>query len=94
MHSPHPLPSSRHQESLPALHAGLADSDDDVRAASADALVPLAPTLFRLGMPAVQRVRTQLWDLLGRLDELSPATSSVMQVGPAGSMGIVQGSPT
>ena len=93
MHSPH-LPSSCHQESLPALHAGLADSDDDVRAASADALVPLAPTLFRLGMPAVQRVRTQLWDLLGRLDELSPATSSVMQVGRhAGSVGIFQGSP-
>lgn len=34
---------------LPALLGGLRDSDDDVRAASADALVPVAPTLLEAG---------------------------------------------
>ncbi|KAG1666532.1 hypothetical protein FOA52_014429 [Chlamydomonas sp. UWO 241] len=65
-------------DSLPALLAGLSDEDDDVRAASADALVPLAPTLFSLGRGAVGQVRALLWALLGQLEELSPATMSVM----------------
>lgn len=66
------------QDSLPSLLAGLQDSDDDVRAASADALVPLAPVLFELGAGAVRAVRSLLWQLLVQLEELSPATMSVM----------------
>ena len=62
-----PTSSCPAQASLPALHAGLDDADDDVRAASADALVPLAPTLFSIGMPAVRKVRAQLWELLGKV---------------------------
>ena len=65
-HGP-PTSSCPAQASLPALHAGLDDADDDVRAASADALVPLAPTLFSIGMPAVRKVRAQLWELLGKV---------------------------
>ncbi|GAX73980.1 hypothetical protein CEUSTIGMA_g1430.t1 [Chlamydomonas eustigma] len=68
------------KEALPSLHSGLQDSDDDVRATSADALVPLAPTLFRLGPLSVSAVKSRLWQLLTQLEELSPATSSVMQL--------------
>ena len=42
--------------------------------------MPLAPILFRIGLIEVRRVRAQLWELLGQLEELSPATSSVMQL--------------
>eukprot|EP00798_Chlamydomonas_sp_ICE-L_P022199 gene22199-29259_t len=66
------------QGALPALMAGLQDTDDDVRAASADALVPVAPALLGFGARVVTTVRALLWSLLDHLEELSPATSSVI----------------
>ncbi|EFJ48605.1 hypothetical protein VOLCADRAFT_60315, partial [Volvox carteri f. nagariensis] len=57
---------------LPLLRRGLADPDDDVRAACADALVPVAGALGVL--------RAQLWDLLPQLSDLSAATNSVMSL--------------
>ncbi|MEW5306068.1 MAG: hypothetical protein WDW36_008565 [Sanguina aurantia] len=65
---------------LPSLLTGLQDSDDDVRAASADALVPLAGALTRSGAEVVVSVRLLLWQLLPGLEELSAATLSIMQL--------------
>ncbi|KAG2490891.1 hypothetical protein HYH03_010808 [Edaphochlamys debaryana] len=65
---------------LPLLRRGLADPDDDVRAACADALVPVAGALGVVGAQAVSELRTQLWDLLPNLSDLSAATNSVMSL--------------
>eukprot|EP00198_Chlamydomonas_reinhardtii_P002616 XP_001691952.1 SNF2 superfamily protein [Chlamydomonas reinhardtii] len=65
---------------LPLLRAGLADPDDDVRAACADALVPVAGSLGVAGPQAVSELRRQLWDLLPQLSDLSAATNSVMSL--------------
>lgn len=64
---------------MPTVHP-LQDKDDDVRAASADALVPVASTLTQCDPMAVGGIRHQLWTLLVQLEELSPATMSVMQL--------------
>ncbi|KAF5829237.1 armadillo-type protein [Dunaliella salina] len=65
---------------LPFLQRGLEDPDDDVRAASADALVPVASELLALGPGPAQTIRSLLWGLLAELDELSPAIASVVQL--------------
>ncbi|GFR50408.1 hypothetical protein Agub_g12625, partial [Astrephomene gubernaculifera] len=65
---------------LPLLRRGLADPDDDVRAACADALVPVAGALRVVGPQAVSELRAQLWDLLPQLSDLSAATNSVMSL--------------
>lgn len=49
-----------------------------MRAASADALVPVAPELIKMGH--APKIRDQLWSLLEKVDELSPATASVLQL--------------
>ncbi|GIL55054.1 hypothetical protein Vafri_10704 [Volvox africanus] len=67
-------------EALPLLRRGLADPDDDVRAACADALVPVAGALGVVGTQAVAELRLQLWDLLPQLSDLSAATNSVMSL--------------
>jgi TATA-binding protein-associated factor len=41
---------------LPAITRGLQDGDDDVRAAAAEALVPVAGALFSMGLEVVQQV--------------------------------------
>lgn len=49
-----------------------------MRAASADALVPVAPELILMG--AAPPIRSLLWGLLEVVEELSPATASVLQL--------------
>lgn len=55
------------------------DPDDDVQAVAAEALLPAAPLLGGDAVaPAAATVRRQLWDALLELEELSPATGSVL----------------
>ncbi|KAL4458077.1 hypothetical protein ABPG75_012942 [Micractinium tetrahymenae] len=66
---------------LPATIVGLQDPDDDVQAVAAEALLPAAPLLAGpAGPPAAATVRQLLWDALLELEELSPATGSVMEL--------------
>lgn len=65
---------------LPACKSGLEDPDDDVRAVAADALIPTAPALVSLKGQALQSIIMLLWDILLDLDDLSPSTSSVMNL--------------
>ena len=50
------------------------DSDDDVRAVAAEALLPVAAHLVSLDAAAVAQLRSMLWDILLDVDELSPST--------------------
>lgn len=56
------------------------DSDDDVQAVAAEALLPGASLLAvgSGGPPTAAQVRQLLWDALLELEDLSPATASVM----------------
>ncbi|KAK9823112.1 hypothetical protein WJX72_000353 [[Myrmecia] bisecta] len=65
---------------LPAAMVGFQDRDDDVRAVSAEALVPVAAALAASPEEAVAPVRSILWDILLDVEELSPSTGSVMQL--------------
>ncbi|CAN8254589.1 unnamed protein product [Cochlearia groenlandica] len=65
---------------LPACKAGLEDSDDDVRAVAADALIPAAAAIVSLRGKTLLSVVMLLWDILLELDDLSPSTSSVMNL--------------
>ncbi|GAA0152941.1 hypothetical protein LIER_11297 [Lithospermum erythrorhizon] len=65
---------------LPACKAGLEDPDDDVRAVAADALIPTVPALVSLNGPILHTIIMLLWDILLDLDDLSPSTSSVMNL--------------
>ncbi|KAK9916950.1 hypothetical protein WJX75_009151 [Coccomyxa subellipsoidea] len=67
-------------EALPAALAGLQDKEDDVRAVSAEALLPVASLLPSQGEEAVSSLASALWDILLEVDELSPSTGSVMQL--------------
>jgi hypothetical protein len=60
------------------MRATLQDMDDDVRAASADALSPMAVELHALGSGTAASLQSLLWDMLGTLDELSPATGPAL----------------
>ena len=62
------------------VHEQAQDSDDDVQAVAAEALLPAAPQLAAGsgGPPAAAQVRQLLWDALLELEDLSPATASVM----------------
>ncbi len=53
---------------------GLQDSEDDVRAVSADALLPVADLLAGQGGVDTASLTSALWDALLDLDELSPST--------------------
>ncbi|KAL6965445.1 btaf1 RNA polymerase II, B-TFIID transcription factor-associated, 170kDa [Sarracenia purpurea var. burkii] len=64
---------------LPACKAGLEDPDDDVRAVAADALLPSAAAIVsQKGL--LNSIVMLLWDILLDLDDLSPSTSSVMNL--------------
>ncbi|CAI0433201.1 unnamed protein product [Linum tenue] len=63
---------------LPACKAGLEDPDDDVRAVAADALIPAAGAVVK--SQALHSIVMLLWDILLDLDDLSPSTSSVMNL--------------
>ncbi|KAL5998885.1 btaf1 RNA polymerase II, B-TFIID transcription factor-associated [Asimina triloba] len=65
---------------LPACKAGLADPDDDVRAVAAEALIPAASTIASLKGQTLHSIVMLLWDILLDLDDLSPSTSSVMNL--------------
>lgn len=65
---------------LPACKAGLEDPDDDVRAVSADALIPTATAIVTLEDNILHPIVLLLWDILLDLDDLSPSTSSVMNL--------------
>ncbi|KAA8528192.1 hypothetical protein F0562_035557 [Nyssa sinensis] len=65
---------------LPACKAGLEDPDDDVRAVAADALIPAAAAIVSLKGQTLHSIVMLLWDILLDLDDLSPSTSSVMNL--------------
>ncbi|KAL6194990.1 hypothetical protein ACLB2K_030612 [Fragaria x ananassa] len=65
---------------LPACKAGLEDPDDDVRAVAADALIPTTSAIVALKGQTLHSVVMLLWDILLDLDDLSPSTSSVMNL--------------
>ncbi|XP_027098373.1 TATA-binding protein-associated factor BTAF1 isoform X1 [Coffea arabica] len=65
---------------LPACTAGLEDPDDDVRAVAADALLPAAAAIVFLKGQTLHSILMLLWDILLDLDDLSPSTSSVMNL--------------
>ncbi|KAK8520084.1 hypothetical protein V6N13_031448 [Hibiscus sabdariffa] len=65
---------------LPACRAGLEDPDDDVRAVAADALIPAAAAIVALKGQSLHSIVMLLWDILLDLDDLSPSTSSVMNL--------------
>ncbi|CAK9182005.1 unnamed protein product [Ilex paraguariensis] len=65
---------------LPACKAGLEDPDDDVRAVAADALIPIASAIVSLKGQTLHSIVMLLWDILLDLDDLSPSTSSVMNL--------------
>lgn len=60
---------------LPACKAGLEDTDDDVRAVAADALIPTAAAIVSLKSQILHSIVMLLWDILLDLDDLSPSTS-------------------
>ncbi|XP_024995826.1 TATA-binding protein-associated factor BTAF1 isoform X6 [Cynara cardunculus var. scolymus] len=65
---------------IPACKAGLEDPDDDVRAVAADALIPTASAIVLLSGDILHSIVMLLWDILLDLDDLSPSTSSVMNL--------------
>ncbi|KAF3440568.1 hypothetical protein FNV43_RR18852 [Rhamnella rubrinervis] len=65
---------------LPACKAGLEDPDDDVRAVAAEALIPTAAAIVGLQGQILNSIVMLLWDILLDLDDLSPSTSSVMNL--------------
>ncbi|XP_010255080.1 PREDICTED: TATA-binding protein-associated factor BTAF1 isoform X2 [Nelumbo nucifera] len=65
---------------LPACKAGLEDPDDDVRAVAAEALIPTAAAIVSLNGHTLHSIVMLLWDILLDLDDLSPSTSSVMNL--------------
>ncbi|KAI4370311.1 hypothetical protein MLD38_018674 [Melastoma candidum] len=65
---------------LPACKSGLEDPDDDVRAVAADALIPAAASIVNLNGQTLHVIVMLLWDILLDLDDLSPSTSSVMNL--------------
>ncbi|XP_076915615.1 TATA-binding protein-associated factor BTAF1-like [Bidens hawaiensis] len=65
---------------LPACKAGLEDPDDDVRAVAAEALIPTASAIVSLRGEMLHSIVMLLWDILLDLDDLSPSTSSVMNL--------------
>ncbi|XP_073057089.1 TATA-binding protein-associated factor BTAF1-like [Primulina eburnea] len=65
---------------LPACKTGLEDPDDDVRAVAAEALLPTSAAIVSLKGPILHSIVMLLWDILLNLDDLSPSTSSVMNL--------------
>lgn len=65
---------------LPSCKCGLEDPDDDVRAVAADALIPAAASIFSQKNEILHSIVMLLWDILLDLDDLSPSTSSVMNL--------------
>lgn len=63
----------------PAIMKGLSDPVDDVGAAAASALIPVASSLPRLLKPEeLEAIVTRLWELLHEQDDLAAACNSFM----------------
>ncbi|XP_042034375.1 TATA-binding protein-associated factor BTAF1-like isoform X1 [Salvia splendens] len=65
---------------LPACRTGLEDPDDDVRAVAAEALIPTSAAIASIKGSVLHCIIMLLWDILLDLDDLSPSTSSVMNL--------------
>ncbi|KAE8810432.1 modifier of transcription 1-D1 [Hordeum vulgare] len=65
---------------LHAWKAILEDPDDDVRVVAVDTLIPAAASLVRLNDQMMNLVAMSLWDILLDLNDISPCTSSVMNL--------------
>ncbi|KAJ4974502.1 hypothetical protein NE237_007676 [Protea cynaroides] len=65
---------------FPACKAGLEDPDDDVRAVAAEALIPASAAIVSLNGETLHSIVMLLWNILLDLDDLSPSTSSVMNL--------------
>ena len=63
---------------LPALSAAIADREDAVQAAAADALAPAAPRLRALDARGAARLRGAAWRMVRAMGELSAACASAM----------------
>eukprot|EP00041_Stephanoeca_diplocostata_P038978 m.1575863 g.1575863 ORF g.1575863 m.1575863 type:complete len:1877 (-) comp25308_c0_seq54:5766-11396(-) len=63
---------------LPVITAGLEDESDDVRAAAADALLPISDQVVTTRPQSVTALLDILWDALLDLDDLAVSTSSVL----------------
>ena len=65
---------------LPVITTGLSDAFDDVRAAAADALLPISSHVVARQDATVDSLLSILWDSLDDLDDLTVSTSSVMRL--------------
>eukprot|EP00178_Gracilaria_changii_P024636 TRINITY_DN743_c0_g3_i1.p1 TRINITY_DN743_c0_g3~~TRINITY_DN743_c0_g3_i1.p1 ORF type:complete len:1880 (+),score=256.54 TRINITY_DN743_c0_g3_i1:2357-7996(+) len=66
--------------SLQNITDGLRDSDDDVRAVAAEALLPVASKIVKFLPEKVPNLVTILWEALLDLDDISASTSSVFRL--------------
>ncbi|ESO84153.1 hypothetical protein LOTGIDRAFT_155478 [Lottia gigantea] len=65
---------------LPGIFQGLQDSDDDVRAVAAAALVPVSDKLVTLLPNQTPIIINCLWETLLDLDDLTASTNSIMSL--------------
>ena len=65
---------------LPAISSGLADESDEVRAASADALLPIIGIVESLAADQLGSIMATLWNSLLYLDDLAASTASVLKL--------------
>ena len=65
---------------LPVIIAGLGDSDDDVRGAASEALLPISVDVIQLRPRGVPALLSILWDALLDLDDLTVSTGSVLEL--------------
>ncbi|RUS77118.1 hypothetical protein EGW08_015105, partial [Elysia chlorotica] len=63
---------------LPAIHQGLQDPDDDVRAVAASALIPVTDALGQVLPDQIPLILSCLWNILVDLDDLTASTNSIM----------------
>ncbi|CAG5127658.1 unnamed protein product, partial [Candidula unifasciata] len=63
---------------LSAIHRGLQDPDDDVRAVAAASLIPVTESLVQCLPGQVSIILSCLWDTLADLDDLTASTNSIM----------------
>ncbi|KAJ1979886.1 TATA-binding protein-associated factor mot1 [Dimargaris verticillata] len=68
-------------QTVGAVHIGLQDDDDDVRAVSASTLIPLVDVLVTRLPDEIPRICHVLWTGLAQLkDDLTPSIASVMEL--------------
>lgn len=65
---------------LDPLIGGLEDNDDDVRAVSAAALLPVVEEIILIMSDKIPTILSILWDSLSLLDDLSASTSSILML--------------